>query len=287
MKSQAIQYLALDVHQSTTVGTVRNDRGGVELRATVATEAHSVIQLVRAAGPRVWVAFEEGTQSQWLHDLLEPHAEKVIVCNTRELPERGNKNDRIDADRLSELLRRDGLKAVYHGSRSVLPLQALVRNYTALVQDATRVMQRIKALYRARAIATPGQTVYGTRRRRYYVNQLRGAAVRLRAETLRRVGRADEAAAAGEGGDDRRSEATQRVADPALGADAGPGANSATAGHYANATSVSNQASAMALRRAGRGHSQYRGSEIRPWAVEEAGTAASDARAEPEPQSSP
>lgn len=184
MKSQAIQYLALDVHQSTTVGTVRNDRGGVELRATVPTEAHAVIQLVRAAGPRVWVAFEEGTQSQWLHDLLESHAEKVIVCNTRELPERGNKNDRIDADRLSELLRRDGLKAVYHGSKSVLPLQELVRNYTAVVQDATRVMQRIKALYRARAIATPGQSVYGTRRRRDYLSQLRGAAVRLRAETL-------------------------------------------------------------------------------------------------------
>jgi len=27
------------------------------------------------------VAFEDGTQAQWLHDLLVPHAEKVIVCN--------------------------------------------------------------------------------------------------------------------------------------------------------------------------------------------------------------
>lgn len=184
MKNQAIQYLALDVHQSTTVGTVRNDRGGVELRATVPTEAHAVIQLVRAAGPRVWVAFEEGTQSQWLHDLLEPHAEKVIVCNTRELPERGNKNDRIDADRLAELLRLGGLKPVYHGSRSVLPLQELVRNYTALVQDSIRVMQRLKALFRARAIATPGQTVYGSRQRAEYLAQLRGNAVQLRAKTL-------------------------------------------------------------------------------------------------------
>jgi transposase len=184
MKSQAIQYLALDVHQSTIVGTVRNDGGGVQLRATVPTEAHAVVQLVRAAGPRVWVAFEEGTQSQWLHDLLEPHAEKVIVCNTRELPERGNKNDRTDADRLADLLRRGSLKPVYHGSKSVLPLQELVRNYIALVQDSTRVMLRIKALFRARAIATPGQTVYGSRHRQQYLSQLRGRAVRLRAETL-------------------------------------------------------------------------------------------------------
>lgn len=143
-----------------------------------------MVQLVRAAGPRVWVAFEEGTQSQWLHDLLEPHAEKVIVCNTRELPERGSKNDRIDADRLADLLRRGSLKPVYHGSKSVLPLQELMRNYTALVQDSTRVMLRIKALFRARAIATPGQTVYGSRHRQEYLSQLHGRAVRLRAETL-------------------------------------------------------------------------------------------------------
>lgn len=184
MKQQATQYLALDVHQSTSVATVRNEQGSVVLRATVPTEARSIVQLVRAAGPRVRVAFEEGTQSQWLHDLLEPHAEKVVVCNTRELPERGNKNDRIDADRLSELLRLGGLKPVYHGSRSVLPLQELVRNYTALVHDATRVMQRIKALFRARAIATPGQTVYSPKHRAKYLAQLRERAVRFRAENL-------------------------------------------------------------------------------------------------------
>ena len=85
MKDQALQYLALDVHQSTTVATIRNHQGGVALRATVPTEAHAILQLVRAAGARVWVAFEEGTQSQWLHDVLEPHAEKVIVCNTRDM----------------------------------------------------------------------------------------------------------------------------------------------------------------------------------------------------------
>lgn len=184
MKNQAIQYLALDVHQATVVGTFRDQEGSVTLRATVPTEARAIIQLVRAGGPRVWVAFEEGTQSQWLHDLLEKHAEKVVVCNMRELRERGNKSDRIDADRLSELLRIGGLKAVYHGSRSVLPLQELVRNYVALVRDATRVMQRIKALFRARAILTPGQSVYAVKGRREYLQQLSDRAVRLRAEML-------------------------------------------------------------------------------------------------------
>jgi hypothetical protein len=37
MKQQAIQYLALDVHQATTVVSVRDEQGKVVMRATVAT----------------------------------------------------------------------------------------------------------------------------------------------------------------------------------------------------------------------------------------------------------
>jgi hypothetical protein len=53
----------------------------------------------------------------------EAHAERVIVCNIRGRAETGNKSDRIDADRLSELLRLGSLKAVYHGASSLLTLK--------------------------------------------------------------------------------------------------------------------------------------------------------------------
>ena len=82
MKNQAIQYLALDVHQATSVASVRDEGGSIRMRATVATEAGAILGLVRGLG-RVHVAFEEGTQAQWLHDLLQPHAERVVVCNVR------------------------------------------------------------------------------------------------------------------------------------------------------------------------------------------------------------
>jgi transposase len=60
----------------------------------------------------------------------------------------------------------------------------MVRNYSNLVEDATRVMQRIKAMFRARAIRTPGQGVYGIRQRKEWMSKLQGAGVRLRAESL-------------------------------------------------------------------------------------------------------
>ena len=101
MKSHAIHYVALDVHQATTVASVRDERGRVVMRATVPTEARALLDLVRGLSGRVEVAFEEGTQAQWLHDLLTPHAARVVVCNIRGRGEKENKNDQLDADDLS------------------------------------------------------------------------------------------------------------------------------------------------------------------------------------------
>jgi hypothetical protein len=111
---------------------VRNERGAITMTATVPTEAKAILSLVRGAGSRVHVAFEEGTQAQWLHDRLEPHVERVVVCNVRGKSEVSNKSDRIDAEQLSEQLRVGTLKTVYHGSSSVLTLKELVRNYNSL-----------------------------------------------------------------------------------------------------------------------------------------------------------
>ena len=83
MKQQAIQHVALDVHQATLVVSVRDEQGAVVMRATAATEAKAIVGLTRGLGSRVHLVFEEGTQARWLYDLLKPHVERVVVCNTR------------------------------------------------------------------------------------------------------------------------------------------------------------------------------------------------------------
>jgi transposase len=153
------------------------------MRATVATEAKQIVALVKSGGPRVHVAFEEGTQAQWLHDLLIDHAERVVVCNVRGDSECENKSDRIDADELSERLRVGRLKSVYHGTPEVLTLKELVRSYGSLVSDTTRVMLRLKAIFRARAIPTPGVSVYRESKRKEWLAKLEGGA-RVRAAAL-------------------------------------------------------------------------------------------------------
>ena len=79
---------------------------------------------------------------------------QVLVCNPRKNAalKHGNKNDKIDARQLAERLRLNDLKPVYHGESGVRMLRELARSYLTIVKDLTRVMSRVKALYRSWAI---------------------------------------------------------------------------------------------------------------------------------------
>ena len=166
------KYVALDVHQATTVASVRGQGGRVLARAILPTEEAAVVEFFRGMRGAVHVAFEESTQAQWLHDLLAPVVDRVVVCDRRGQQWQGNKADQEDADELSELLRRGGLRAVYHGSSHRATLKELTRAYQNLVEDSTRVMLRLKALFRARGIKAPGRRVYHPADRAQWLEKL-------------------------------------------------------------------------------------------------------------------
>jgi transposase len=178
------KYVALDVHQATTVASVREESGRVIARTILPTEAPALVEWFRGMRGAVHVAFEEGTQAQWLHELLVPLVDRVVVCDQRGQARPGNKGDQVDADELSERLRRGGLRAVYHGSAHRTTLKELTRTYQQLVEDSTRVMLRLKALFRARAIPARGSRVYQPRERGAWLAQLPDRGARFRAEAL-------------------------------------------------------------------------------------------------------
>lgn len=177
------KYVGLDVHQATTAVTVREGSGRVIQRAILPTEAPALVEFCRSMRGSIHVAFEEGTQAQWLHDLLVPVVDQVVVCGRRG-ERRGNKSDRMDADRLSQRLLSGELRAVYHGSLERITLQELTRAYTNLVEDGTRTMLRLKALFRARAIRAAGRAIYNPEHQREWLERLPNQGARLRAETL-------------------------------------------------------------------------------------------------------
>ena len=88
------KYVALDIHQATTVTTVREQSGRVIARGILPTEAGALVAFFGSMRGSVHVAFEEGTQAQWLHDLLAPVVHRIMVCDRRG-EHRGNKADQL------------------------------------------------------------------------------------------------------------------------------------------------------------------------------------------------
>lgn len=180
------KYIAFDVHQATTVVSVMNAAGHELDAAILPTKAQPLMGFLAGLRGKLHLTFEEGTYSTWLHDMLQGRVAELVVCDPRRnaLLKEGSSNDRNDARKLANLLRTGMLRAVYHGSRSLRNLQELAHCYLALVQDTTRVMNRIKAFYRSRGIDCAGRGVYSPKQREIWIERLPAGASRVRAELL-------------------------------------------------------------------------------------------------------
>jgi len=161
------KYIGLDVHQATISATVLDSTSKQVMEAILETKAETILQFIRGLRGSLHVTFEEGTSAAWLHDLLKPHVTQALVCDPRKnaLLKAGNKNDRIDARKLAELLCLNKLNSVYHGEAGVRTLKESARSYLTITRDLTRVMSRLKAIYRSWAIPCADEQVYAPRYR--------------------------------------------------------------------------------------------------------------------------
>jgi transposase len=180
------QYISMDVHQATISVAVMDAAGKLIMECLLETKASTIVEFIRGLQGTLSLTFEEGTSAAWLHDLLKPHVSRLVVCDPRKaaLLKEGNKSDRMDARKLAELLRTNQLKPVYHEEHGIRALRELGRSYLTLTKDVTRVMNRIKALYRSWAIPYTGTTVYAPRHRAEWLAKIVEPGVRLRAERL-------------------------------------------------------------------------------------------------------
>jgi len=176
----------MDVHQASISVAVMDVKGKLIMECVLETKAATILEFIRGLHGTLAVTFEEGTSAAWLHDLLSPHVGRLVVCDPRKnaLLKDGNKTDRVDARKLAELLRTNQVKAVYHEKHGTRALKELGRSYLTLTKDMTRVMNRIKSVYRSWAIPCAGTSVYTPRHRAEWLAQLVEPGVRIRAEHL-------------------------------------------------------------------------------------------------------
>lgn len=182
----SVRYIGLDVHRDTVSAAVLDKEGKLVMQSVLATRAPAILDFLGGIQGTLQVTFEEGTHSAWLYDLLVRRVARLVVCDPRKnaLLKSGNKGDLIDARKLAELLRNHSLSPVYHGENSALEMQHRTRSYTTLTEDTTRVMSRLKALFRSQAIHCPGKKLFRPDYRESYLTQLGSEGLRQRAECL-------------------------------------------------------------------------------------------------------
>jgi len=178
------KYIGMDVHKESISIAVRNAAGKVVMECVIETKANMILEFFAGLRGDVQVTFEEGTWAAWLYDLLKPHVTKLVVCDPRRnaLLQEGNQNDRVDARKLAELLQNNQLRPVYHGDHGLRTLKELVRSYLTITKDLSRVMTRVKAIYRSWAIPCSGKQVYAPRHRAEWLTKISEPGVRRRAE---------------------------------------------------------------------------------------------------------
>jgi transposase len=184
--SYDVKYIGMDVHKEAIVIAVLNESGKLMMESVIETKASSILQFLHGLRGELHVTLEEGTCAAWLYDLLQPQVQHIVVCNPRRnaLLKEGSKSDKVDAHKLADLLRTGMLRPVYHGENGLRTLRELGRSYQTISKDLTRVMNRLKALYRGWGIPCAGTQVYAARCREKWMSKIPQAGVRRRAELL-------------------------------------------------------------------------------------------------------
>ena len=176
------RYLGLDVHAASCTLAVISQAGKRLTDFPIETNGEALVEAIRRIPGRKHLVFEEGAQSAWLYETLCPHVDEVVVAGVTE--SRGQKSDKRDAYGLAEKLRTGSLdKRIFKAPREFSTLRELSRMPMTVVRDVVRVQSRLKGLYRSRGIPVPGLSVYSTRHREQWQEQL-PASARPRAASL-------------------------------------------------------------------------------------------------------
>ena len=165
------RYIGLDAHKESCTLAVMGPSGRKLSSKVVQTDPSALLQAIRAIRGRRHLCLEEGSLSEWLSELLEPHVGECVVVQP--VKKRGNKSDLIDAwERAEDLRIGRADRVVYKSTGRFTELRQAVWTYYAIQQDVVRSKLQLKSLFHGRALRGMGQTIYDDAKRKPWMDQL-------------------------------------------------------------------------------------------------------------------
>ena len=142
-------YIGVDLHKAFFQACVVTPDGARLWEGRFPRTAEGLAAFVSRCGPHSAVAVEASTPTWHFADALSAHVAEVRIVDalkTRLKAGYAAKTDRLDARRLADALRRDSVVGIYYPPVAIRELRELCRGRHTLVQQRTRLVQRLRAL---------------------------------------------------------------------------------------------------------------------------------------------
>lgn len=146
---KSMHYVGLDVHKKTIAFCIKTGAGKLIGRGEVAA-TRAALETWLATLRRPWTGALEATLfSGWIYDFLSPHACALKVAHPamlKAIVASKKKNDRVDAEKICDLLRGNWLPECYMAPAELRELRRLLRYRNLVVDEAVRMKNKIAGL---------------------------------------------------------------------------------------------------------------------------------------------
>jgi len=165
------RYIGMDVHTASCTAGVLSAKGRRLKSVVLETNGKVLVEFLKTIPGNRHLIIEEGTHSNWLHEILSPHVHEMVVIGVPK--NKGQKNDKIDSFGLAEKLRIGSIETrVFKGIGNFAALDATSKAYRNVMIDSTRVMNRLKGVFRSRGIPTGDKEIYSQSKKNEWLEKL-------------------------------------------------------------------------------------------------------------------
>jgi transposase len=153
-------FIGLDVHKEKTTYVVRDKIGNILTEGETATLYPELYPQLKPYLATSVIGLEASTSYYTLYQTFLKNDYNIKVANTIQLRQLIAKNDKLDARRLSEMLRLGTLPCSYIPDEKIQRLRSLVQVRHAFMQEKVRCNNRIQAFLDKNGVVMPPQKAF-------------------------------------------------------------------------------------------------------------------------------
>lgn len=145
----SMYYIGLDIHKKMIAFCIKTENGDLVESGKIAATRKDLSEWI-ARLPQPWaVAMEATLFTGWIYDFLKPHAHAIKVAHPemlKAITAAKKKNDRNDAEKITDLLRVDMLPECYMAPSQIRELRRILRYRNHIVRSAVKEKNKISGL---------------------------------------------------------------------------------------------------------------------------------------------